>query len=155
MMKENDAYIRRVDATPSVVELYMTDDTIRRYPLKQVHDYANQKPSSIMEVETFQNIIDKDYWFSITDRKPTLRVLAEEYIRTIRTDTDCPVTVLKGSFMPDGANTPQDGRVLIDGTHRLLKCLITGRSTVNVVEVTAGELLMNVMQIDQQSRHGP
>jgi hypothetical protein len=149
MMKENDVYIRRVDATPSAVELYMTDDTTRRYPLNKVHEYANQKPASITDLEKFQNIIDRDYWFTITDRKPTLRVLAEEYTRTIGTDTECPVTVLKGSFLPDGANTPQDGWVLIDGTHRLLKCLITGRNTVNVVEVTAGELLMNVTEVDR------
>jgi hypothetical protein len=150
MMKENDVFIRRVDANPSAVELCMTDDTIRRYPLNKVHEYANQKTASITDLEKFQNIIDRDYWFTITDRKPTLRVLAEEYLRTIGTDTDCPLTVLVGMFMPDGANTPRGGQVLLDGTHRLLKCLITGRKTVSVVEVTAGELLRHVAEIDRQ-----
>lgn len=154
-MKENDVCVRRVDATPSVVELYMTDDTIRRYPLKKVHDYANQKPFSIRALAEFQKSIDRDHWFSRTGRKPTLRLLAEEYSRAISADLDCPITILSGAFMPVGANTPHDGWVLLDGTHRLLKCLLTGRNTVSVVKVTAGELLMNVTEVDRQSRQGP
>ena len=52
--------------------------------------------------------------------------------------------------MPDGAATPHDGWVLLDGTHRLLKCLITGRNTASVVNVTVSELLLHVAEIDQQ-----
>jgi hypothetical protein len=89
MMKEDDVCVRRVDATPSVVELYMTDNTIRRYPLKKVHDYANQKPFSIRALAEFQKSIDRDHWFSRTGRKPTLRLLAEEYSRAISADLDC------------------------------------------------------------------
>ena len=147
-MKEADAFIRRVDVNPPVVELYMTDNTIRRYPMKKIHEYVNQKSPSMVDLAKFQTMIDTDHWFSRTGRKPTLGILAEEYIRAIRTDLECPITVLVGAFMTDSANTPHNGWALLDGTHRLVKCLVMGRSTVSVVEVTAGELQLHIAQID-------
>jgi hypothetical protein len=132
------------------VELFMTDNTIRCYSMKKIHEYVNQKPSLEVSLAKFQKMIDTDHWFSKTGREPTLGILAEEYIRAIKTDLDCPLTGLRGVFMPAGANTPHNGWALLDGTHRLVKCLITGRSTVRVVEVTAGELLRHVAEIDRQ-----
>lgn len=148
MMKEADVWIRRVDVNPPVVELYMTDNTIRRYPMGKIHEYVNQKSPSKIDLAKFQTMIDTDHWFSKTGRQPTLGILAEEYIRAIRTDLGCPITVLIGAFMTDGANTPDNGWALLDGTHRLVKCLIMGRGTISVVEVTADELLQHVVQID-------
>ena len=103
-----------------------------------------------MALHDFQTAISRDPWFYKTGRKPTIRILAEEYARAIKTDLDCPITVLRGAFMPDGAATPHDGWILLDGTHRLLKCLIRGRNTASVVNVTVSELLLHVAEIDQQ-----
>ncbi len=147
MMNENDAYINWIFVSPQVVKLTMTDNTVRSYPMQKILEYANQKPSSLKDLEEFQGLIDKDHWFSKTGREPTLRILSEEYLRTMGTDLDCPVTVLEGKFMYEGSQTFSFGMVLIDGTHRLLKSLIKGRKTVSTVVVTARELLLHVTEI--------
>jgi len=150
-MNESDVCIRQVDVNPPVVKLHMTGNTTRRYLMTKIHEYVNQKPASLVDLAKFENMVDKDHWFSKTGRKPTLRILAEEYVRAMNTDLECPITILKGTFLPDGTGSPYGAWVLLDGTHRLVKCLVTGRDKVKVVEVTADELLMHVAQIDRES----
>ena len=148
MMKENDFCIKHIYLSPSIVKLHLRDNTIHRYSMKKIHEYANQKTPSREDLEQFRDTIDGNIWFAQKNRKPTLRELAKEYKRTIKTDLDYPIIVLDGSFMSTGAISPYSRRVLLDGTHRLLKCLLTDRKTVGVVVVTTRELLMNVTEID-------
>lgn len=148
-MKDTDVHIRRVNYKHSVVTLYMTDNTIRRYLMKKIHEYVNQKPSTKMDLEKFHKILNNDRWFfQKPGDEPTSNRLAVRYIRTMKTDLDCPITLLRGSFIFDGSIVPYYGYSLLDGKHRLLKCLITGENTVNAVEVTADELLLHVAEVD-------
>jgi hypothetical protein len=104
-----------------------TDTEEHEWQLSDVLASAATRPVTYVAVHDFEQL-DEDVWFAGTGRAPTLRELASEYGQVQAADLERPLLAV-------------DGLGLLDGTHRIVRALVEGRSELPMVSLSLDELL--------------
>ncbi len=125
------------------VTLIMTDGNTYSIDIDVIRKLARGKKPVAKKVRDLP-AIKEDFWFELTGRKPTLEALAEEYSRTMNTDLSYPILILKGYFMPEGITTPSRGGCMLDGSHRIVKALLMGKTEIMAIEVPVEEIIEQI-----------